>query len=88
MSIATLVNWAANLVVALSFLSLVNAIGRPATFFLYGGIAVVAWVFIYFLAPETRGRSLEQIEEHWHAGRHPRELRGAASEYAGAGSDE
>jgi SP family galactose:H+ symporter-like MFS transporter len=88
MGMATLVNWAANLIVALSFLSLVNAIGRPATFFLYGAIAVAAWVFIYFLAPETRGRSLEQIEEHWHAGRHPRELRGAASEDSGAGSNE
>jgi SP family galactose:H+ symporter-like MFS transporter len=88
MGMATLVNWAANLIVALSFLSLVNAIGRPATFFLYGGIAAAAWVFVYFLAPETRGRSLEQIEEHWHAGRHPRELRGAASEDSGADSDE
>jgi SP family galactose:H+ symporter-like MFS transporter len=87
MGIATLVNWAANLVVALTFLSLVNAVGRPGTFFLYGGIAAAAWVFVYFLAPETRGRTLEQIEEHWHAGGHPRELTGAAPAGPGQGGD-
>jgi SP family galactose:H+ symporter-like MFS transporter len=78
MSIATIMNWGMNLVVALTFLSLVQVLGRPETFWLYAGIAAGAWLFIYFMAPETKGRSLEQIEEHWHAGRHPRELRDAA----------
>ena len=78
MSIATFVNWGMNLVVALTFLSLVQTVGRPETFWLYAGITVAAWFFIYFLAPETKGRSLEEIEEHWHAGRHPRELHGSA----------
>jgi predicted MFS family arabinose efflux permease len=58
----------------MTFLTLVNVLGRPETFWLYGVIAVVAWVFFYRLVPETKGKSLEQIEEHWRAGKHPREL--------------
>jgi SP family galactose:H+ symporter-like MFS transporter len=74
MSIATIANWGANLLVALTFLTLVHALGRPGTFWLYGLVGVGAWVFAYALVPETKGRSLEDIEAHWRAGRHPREL--------------
>ena len=74
MSVATVANWGMNLAVAMTFLTLVNVLGRPETFWLYGVIAVVAWVFFYRLVPETNGKSLEQIEEHWRAGKHPREL--------------
>jgi SP family galactose:H+ symporter-like MFS transporter len=76
MSIATVANWGVNLAVAVTFLSLVGAVGRPATFWIYGGIGVAAWLFFYFLVPETKGKSLEQIEAHWHAGKHPREMSG------------
>ena len=74
MSAATVANWAANLAVAVTFLSLVQLIGRPVTFWLYAAVGIAAWVFSYRLVPETKGQSLEQIEAHWHAGRHPREL--------------
>jgi SP family galactose:H+ symporter-like MFS transporter len=78
MSIATIMNWGMNLVVAFTFLSLVQTLGRPETFWLYAGIAAGTWFFIYYMAPETKGKSLEQIEEHWHAGKHPRQLQGSA----------
>jgi SP family galactose:H+ symporter-like MFS transporter len=74
MSIATVVNWGVNLAVAVTFLSLVGAVGRPGTFWIYAGIGIAAWLFFYFLVPETKGKSLEEIEAHWHAGKHPREL--------------
>jgi SP family galactose:H+ symporter-like MFS transporter len=74
MSIATFANWGLNLAVAVTFLTLVGAIGRPGTFWLYAVIGIAAWVFIYRLVPETRGRSLEEIEEHWRQGKHPREM--------------
>ncbi|MEJ2210729.1 MAG: sugar porter family MFS transporter [Anaerolineae bacterium] len=74
MSIATVANWAANLVVALTFLSLIQTAGRPGTFWLYAGVGVVSWVFAYRLVPETRGQSLEEIEAHWRAGKHPRQM--------------
>jgi SP family galactose:H+ symporter-like MFS transporter len=74
MSAATVANWGMNLVVAATFLTLVAVLGHAVTFWLYGVIAVAAWVFIYRLVPETKGKSLEQIEAHWRAGKHPRAL--------------
>jgi membrane associated rhomboid family serine protease len=74
MSVATVANWAMNLVVAVTFLTLVEVLGRPETFWLYGLIAVAAWVFFYLLVPETKGKTLEQIESHWRTGKSPRAL--------------
>ena len=65
MGVATLANWGSNLVVALTFLSLVEALGRSGAFWLYAAVGVAAWLFAYFLVPETRGRSLEEIEAGW-----------------------
>ncbi len=74
MSIATVANWGANFVVALTFLSMIKILGRPGTFWVYALVGIVAWVFSYFFVPETRGRSLEYIESHWRAGKHPRHM--------------
>jgi sugar porter (SP) family MFS transporter len=64
-SAATFANWASNLVVALTFLLLIEQIGPPATFFLYAALSVAAFVFTFKLVPETRGKTLEQIESEW-----------------------
>jgi SP family galactose:H+ symporter-like MFS transporter len=74
MSAVTVTNWALNLVVAVTFLTLVGVLGHAGTFWLYGVIAIGAWVFFYLLVPETKGKTLEQIEAHWRAGKQPREL--------------
>ena len=71
MSVGTVANWSANLIVALSFLTLTQVLGTAPTFWLYGVVSVGAWVFAFFLVPETKGRSLEDIEAHWRAGGHP-----------------
>ncbi len=65
MSVATVANWGSNLVVALTFLSLLHALGRAWTFWLYGIVGVLAWIFVYKMVPETKGRTLEEIEAHW-----------------------
>jgi sugar porter (SP) family MFS transporter len=62
MAISTMVNWAANFIVAGTFLTVSSAITRQGTFFVYTGIAVVAFLFFLWKVPETRGRSLEQIQ--------------------------
>jgi MFS family permease len=62
MGIATMSNWAFNLVVALTFLILLNSLGPTYTFWLYGILSVGAFVFSYRLVPETKGRALEEIE--------------------------
>jgi MFS transporter, SP family, galactose:H+ symporter len=72
MSAVTVTNWASNLAVAVTFLTLVGLLGHAVTFWLYGAIAIAAWVFFYLLVPETKGKSLEQIEAHWRTGTPPR----------------
>jgi MFS family permease len=74
MSAVTVTNWAMNLIVAVTFLSLVSFLGHALTFWLYGVIAIGAWIFFYKLVPETKGKSLEQIEEHWRSGKTSRSL--------------
>uniref|UniRef100_A0A667X366 Solute carrier family 2, facilitated glucose transporter member 10 n=1 Tax=Myripristis murdjan TaxID=586833 RepID=A0A667X366_9TELE len=56
-------NWAANLLVTFSFLNVVDVIGLSGTFLLYGLTAVAAVVFFYFMLPETKGKSLEEIDK-------------------------
>jgi hypothetical protein len=65
MSAATVANWIMNLAVAVTFLTLVEKVGHSVTFWIYGAITVGGWVFIYKLVPETKGKTLEQIEAHW-----------------------
>lgn len=71
MSAVTMTNWALNLVAAVTFLTLVGVLGRAGTLWLYGVIGGGAWVFVYLLVPETKGKTLEQIEAHWRTGKSP-----------------
>jgi MFS family permease len=74
MSAVTVTNWGMNMAVAVTFLTMVDLIGRAGTFWLYGVIAVGAWFFCYRLVPETKGKTLEQIEAYWRSGKSPREF--------------
>jgi hypothetical protein len=74
MSVGTAANWSANLIVALTFLTLTKVVGKPGTFGLYAAVTIGAWFFAYFLVPETKGKTLEQIEAHWQTGKHARTL--------------
>jgi len=74
MSIGTAANWSVNLIVAITFLTLTQVLGGAATFWLYGIVGVGAWLFAFFLVPETKGKTLEEIQAHWQAGKRSREL--------------
>jgi sugar porter (SP) family MFS transporter len=63
MSVATVANWGANFLVSFTFLTLTGAISREGVFWLYGGIGIAAIVFFAKLVPETKDKSLEQIEQ-------------------------
>ncbi|GAA3760990.1 sugar porter family MFS transporter [Microbacterium kribbense] len=63
MSVATVFNWAANFVVAGTFLTLISLISRQGTFFLFGGLGVFAFLFFAWKVPETKDKSLEQIQD-------------------------
>jgi sugar porter (SP) family MFS transporter len=62
MSVATMANWGANFVVTISFLTLLNAVGGVGTFFLFGFLTLVALTYFWRKVPETKGRSLQEIE--------------------------
>jgi MFS transporter, SP family, galactose:H+ symporter len=65
MSVATVALWAAYLFVTLTFLTTVQILGDAGTFFFYTVMGIGAWLFVYFLAPETKGKSLEEIQAYW-----------------------
>lgn len=62
MCFATMANWGANLVVALTFLNLLRVLSPAGTFALYAAFSIMACWFVHRLVPETKGRSLEEIE--------------------------
>jgi sugar porter (SP) family MFS transporter len=64
-SIATAVNWLAAFLVTQFFLSVVDAICESTTFFVFAALCVVTYWFVRRYVPETRGRSLEEIQEQW-----------------------
>jgi sugar porter (SP) family MFS transporter len=65
MSVATVCLWCGTLLVTLTFLSLVNALTAPGAFLLYAAVAIAAFLFVWRAVPETRGRTLEEIEQAW-----------------------
>ncbi|XP_028078914.1 probable polyol transporter 4 [Camellia sinensis] len=48
--------------IAMSFLSMARAITVAGTFFIFSAFSAVSVAFVYTLVPETKGKSLEQIE--------------------------
>lgn len=63
--IAATANWISNLIVAQTFLSLTHALGTSTTFALFGGISILALLFVLFFVPETKGLSFEEVENMW-----------------------
>ncbi|KAL6497768.1 Polyol transporter 5 [Orobanche hederae] len=61
-SMGVAVNRVTSGVVSMTFLSLSKSITIGGAFFLYTGLAAVAWVFFYTLLPETQGKTLEEME--------------------------
>lgn len=68
-SISTVGNWTANLLVSITFLTLINMLGKSVTFWIYAAFAAAQIVFVWFLVPETNGKRLEEIEDYWENGR-------------------
>ncbi|XP_065631688.1 polyol transporter 5-like [Quercus suber] len=61
-SIGMAVNRMTSWVISMTFISLYKGITIGGVFFLYAGVALVSWVFFYYVLPETRGRTLEDME--------------------------
>jgi sugar porter (SP) family MFS transporter len=64
-AVATAVNWGAAFLVSEFFLSLVDAIGTAATFWIFAAFGLVAYIWVWRRVPETKGRTLEEISAIW-----------------------
>jgi SP family arabinose:H+ symporter-like MFS transporter len=67
MSIAALTVWISCYIVAQTFPMLNDSpvIGPAKTFWAYAGVSLLSFIFVLMLVPETKGRTLEQIEQMW-----------------------
>ncbi len=63
MSTCTVANWTCNFLISYFFLSLVSGIGKAGTFWLYAGFGILAVIFFSLRVPETKDKSLEEIEQ-------------------------
>ncbi len=68
MSIALLLNIAVSTTIAGLFLPTVGQYGYSTIFFVFAGCTVVYFVTATFFLPETKGKTLEEIEEHFEGG--------------------
>lgn len=66
--LAAVSNWISNLIVSLTFLSLTKALGSTGTFFLFGGVCVIGFSFIYWLVPQTKGLPIEEVKKMLESG--------------------
>lgn len=58
----------ANWIIANFFLSAMEKVGGAVSFGFFALMAVLAWIFVFKLAPETKGRELEEIRHYWENG--------------------
>jgi SP family arabinose:H+ symporter-like MFS transporter len=65
MALATVCLWCGTLLVTLTFLSLVNLFTAAGVFLLYAVISLGAFLFVWRGVPETKGKTLEEIERYW-----------------------
>jgi sugar porter (SP) family MFS transporter len=67
MGVVVFCNWGSNFIITVTFLSLVKWAGTAGAFWLYAIIGIVGLWFISKRLPETKGKTLEQIEGYWRA---------------------
>ncbi|XP_041098556.1 solute carrier family 2, facilitated glucose transporter member 8 isoform X2 [Polyodon spathula] len=60
-----LTNWGSAFIITKEFHDLLNLLTNSGTFWLFSGFCVLSVLFTAFFVPETKGRSLEQIEERF-----------------------
>ncbi len=65
MSIALLVNQVVSTTIAATFLPTVGKYGYSTMFFVFAGCTVIYFITAAFFLPETKGKTLEEIEEHF-----------------------
>ncbi|KAG9477633.1 hypothetical protein GDO78_012906 [Eleutherodactylus coqui] len=67
--LCVMVSWLTGFVLTEAFLPVVNAFNLETPFYFFAIICVCCIIFTYFCVPETKGRTLEQIESYFRTGR-------------------
>ncbi|GAX84592.1 hypothetical protein CEUSTIGMA_g12013.t1 [Chlamydomonas eustigma] len=65
-AVATVTNFGSNFMVSLILPGMQNSFGLSATYQCFAAVGVIALASIYFTVPETKGKTLEEIEAMWH----------------------
>ncbi|WP_213989121.1 sugar porter family MFS transporter [Sodalis sp. dw_96] len=65
MGISVFAMWFTTFVISMSFPLLMQAFGLAGTFLLFAIVGIFGGVFVITLVPETRGKTLEQLEKHF-----------------------
>jgi MFS transporter, SP family, arabinose:H+ symporter len=65
MSVANMALWIASFILTATFLSLAHAISITGAFCVYSGMCVIAFLIVWRFTPETKGKTLEEIEDFW-----------------------
>ncbi len=65
MSVATISLWLACVLLTFTFLTLVNAITATGAFWVYASVCAFTFWFVWKQTPETKGKTLEEIERGW-----------------------
>ncbi|KAF2879593.1 hypothetical protein ILUMI_26575 [Ignelater luminosus] len=55
-------NWFIAFLITKFYLNLKNAVGGDVTFYIFSVVSVVGTIFVFFVVPETKGKSLDQIQ--------------------------
>ncbi|MET0304729.1 MAG: sugar porter family MFS transporter [Solirubrobacterales bacterium] len=63
--VGTMANWTFNFIVSLTFLLLIEELGRSGAFWFYGAIGALTLVFCWKVVPETKGKRLEDIQAYF-----------------------
>lgn len=67
-SLSTAINWAANLLIGSTYLSLMSAITPAGAFGFYAGLCLLGWLFCVFCFPDLSGLSLEEVQNVFKTG--------------------
>ncbi|CAK1540973.1 unnamed protein product [Leptosia nina] len=62
-ALAITMTWLVGFALTTSFNSMVDTLGGDVTFWLFGGSCIFAFLFTFFFLPETKGKTLNEIQE-------------------------
>lgn len=60
---STVTNWSCGFLITLTFSLLSDALGQSGVLYCYAGVCLAGGVFVLTILPETRGMSLEEVEQ-------------------------